>query len=146
MVQGSRQTRNLPLGLRTKTRLWHQSVALFVSSFLITPSVIILSISCFSGSTIACGIFLGGWITGVILSSSFNFTIASLIVPTPSNSSGNNSITWPCNLVLIWYVYQLVANIPDSASVLDVKTSRKFIQDIHCDLFTSTIVVTDDLH
>ena len=94
MVRGSKHTCNLPLGFQTKTKLWHQSVALFISSFLITPSVIILLISCLSGSTIACGIFLGGWMSGMMLWSRFNFMIASLMVPTPSKSSGNNSITW----------------------------------------------------
>ena len=92
MVQGSKHTLSLPFGLQTKTRLWHQSVALLMSNFLMTPRLVILSISCLDGLTIACGIFLGGCTIGVTFWSTFNFKMVSLIVPMPSKSSGNNSM------------------------------------------------------
>ena len=77
MVWRSKHNLRLPFGLWTKTRLCHRSVASLISSFLITPRLIILSISCLSGSTITCGIFLGGCMIGVIFWSTFSFTMAS---------------------------------------------------------------------
>ena len=53
MVLGSRHTLSLPLGLHARTKLWHQSVASFMLSFLITPRLVTLSVSCFRGSTMA---------------------------------------------------------------------------------------------
>ena len=94
MVLGSRHTLNFLFGFLTSMRLWHQSDASLMSSFLMMPRLFIQSISCFKGSTITWGIFLGAWITGVIVSSTSSFTTASFIVPIPSKMSGNSSIIW----------------------------------------------------
>ena len=78
MVCGSRHTLNFPFGFLTNTKLWHQSVALLISNFLITFSSNIWCISFFNGSIITCGIFLGGCTTGGIDRSTSSFHLCTI--------------------------------------------------------------------
>ena len=101
IVLGSRQTLNLPFGFHTRTKLWHQSVASLMSNLQVTASCSILFNSVFNGSIIACGTFLGGWTTSTASGLMSRFTIASLIIPIPSNKSGKTSIA--CEPSCHWF-------------------------------------------